>query len=192
MRNIIYIHGFASSGNSFKGNFLRKEFGEYVVSPNLSSHPLNDINTLKVIIEKYNNPILIGSSLGGFYAEYLSKKLHLDTLLINPLSKVVDIKPFIGTHTYFETGNRFDFTNNDFEDIKILSNEIKNYNLGEECRVILLSKDDDAIPYTDSLNHFTAKNESVTVYETGGHSFNQKEIILSKLNTLLNRIQHNT
>ncbi len=187
MRDIIYIHGFASSGNSFKGIFLREKYGKAVVTPNLSCHPLEDMTILKNIIKDLNNPILIGSSLGGFYAWYLSKTECLDALLINPLSKVEDMKPYIGTHEYFETGLKFNFTNGDFQDLLILAGELKTNNSGTEKRTVLVAKDDSVIPYNISLKQFVGIYENVEVYDTGGHSFNEKEIILNNLKKLMLR-----
>ncbi|WP_462159086.1 YqiA/YcfP family alpha/beta fold hydrolase [Pseudoalteromonas sp. GB56] len=82
---LIYIHGFNSSELSQKavqlGEYLDLWSGEYVV-PRLHHNPATAIEQLESIIDK--ETALIGSSLGGFYATYLSQKHHLPAVLVNP------------------------------------------------------------------------------------------------------------
>ena len=85
---IIYIHGFGSSAQGFKAKQFREYFtnkGERFIAPSLSYVPQLAISTLEDIIENCGSDVkLIGSSLGGFYALYLSEKYNLKAVLINP------------------------------------------------------------------------------------------------------------
>ena len=83
---ILYIHGFASSSLSNKVKLLRERFGE-VVAFDLSVAPRRAVKKLEAFIEEQydkTNITLIGSSLGGFYAIYISQKYDLKAVLINP------------------------------------------------------------------------------------------------------------
>lgn len=185
MRDIIYLHGFASSGNSAKGQFLREKYLDKAYTPNLKCHPKEDILQVEKMLKHLDNPILIGSSLGGFYVEYLSKTYNLDALLINPLTSVQDIKPFIGINTYFETGEKFNFSLEDFSYLVYLSTTLKDYKIGTEKREIIVAKDDKVIPFSKTVEHFINKNDFLTLYDSGGHSFNNFDVInhhLEKLN----------
>lgn len=184
MRNIIYLHGFASSGNSIKGDFLREKYSNLAFTPSLKCHPESDILEIEGIIKHLNNPILVGSSLGGFYAEVLSKKYHLDALLINPLTHIEDMKPFIGRHSYFETGKNFEFTFTDYSYLLYLSDNLKNYKEGSEHREIIVAKDDKIIPYQKTINYYKHDNDNITIYENGGHSFNNLDVIEEHLEKL--------
>lgn len=177
MRKLIYIHGFASSGNSTKGGFLKNVYGNFAVTPSLTCHPKDDIVELEQIISEVINPLLIGSSLGGFYAEYLSRKNNLDALLINPLTDVCDIYPYIGQHKYFETGQYFNFTNEDYQNLIHFSDSMTDFELVNGNRSVLVAKDDNVIPYQKTVDHFTGKNDSMYIHDTGGHTFNRLDLI---------------
>jgi predicted esterase YcpF (UPF0227 family) len=93
MRNspsVVYIHGFNSSPASFKAQQLHRAWlqlglsEEQLLIPDLHHHPERALAQLQSVIEQLNQPVLIGSSLGGFYATYLAEQYHLKALLINP------------------------------------------------------------------------------------------------------------
>jgi uncharacterized protein len=108
---LLYIHGFASSGHSHKGQLLRKHFEE-VYTPSLSHIPALAIETLEQFIEALPQPpLLLGSSLGGYYALFLSQRLSLPAVLINP---VVHLRPgieqLVGMKHHYYDGSQFEFT----------------------------------------------------------------------------------
>ncbi len=82
---ILYIHGFASSSKATKANLLRKSFNN-VESIDLNPKPTIAITQLSDFIQKQKDKkiLLIGSSLGGYYSLYLSKKFNLNVVLVNP------------------------------------------------------------------------------------------------------------
>lgn len=93
MRNspaVVYIHGFNSSPASFKAQRLRRAWLQLglpeaqLLIPELHHHPERAIVQLQEAIAQLEQPVLIGSSLGGFYATYLAEQYHLKALLINP------------------------------------------------------------------------------------------------------------
>ncbi|MCK9534538.1 MAG: esterase [Pseudomonas sp.] len=93
MRNspsVVYIHGFNSSPASCKAQQLRRAWlqlglsEEQLLIPELHHHPERAIAQLQNAIAQLDQPVLIGSSLGGFYATYLAEQHHLKALLINP------------------------------------------------------------------------------------------------------------
>ena len=90
-QRVIYIHGFNSSEKSFKA----VRFGEYMAHcgveycvPRLSHEPFHAIIQIEQLLTP--NTVLLGSSLGGFYATYLSQKYQLPAVVINPA-----VKPFL-------------------------------------------------------------------------------------------------
>lgn len=96
-KNILYIHGFNSSPLSIKAEHTRKYFLNHFPEvnfycPQLISNPKGAINQLENIIrasEPEDLWYLMGSSLGGYFASYLSEKYNLPSVLINPA-----IRPF--------------------------------------------------------------------------------------------------
>lgn len=108
---LLYIHGFASSGHSHKGQLLRKHFEE-VYTPSLSHIPALAMETLEQFVDAMPTPpLLLGSSLGGFYALYLSQRLSLPAVLINPVVMLrPEIEQLVGLQRHYYDGSQFEFT----------------------------------------------------------------------------------
>lgn len=94
-KTIIYLHGFQSSSQSQKANilaaYLQENFpnlGFY--SPNLPFAPYATRELISRELKNFEKPVLMGSSMGGYYAAYFSQVLKLPAVLINP---VVDANP---------------------------------------------------------------------------------------------------
>lgn len=87
--SILYIHGLNSSPTSTKASQLLKVAEHCGIArqlrvPALHHHPRQAILQLQAAVAELGRPLLVGSSLGGFYATYLAEQHGLDALLINP------------------------------------------------------------------------------------------------------------
>ena len=86
--NIIYLHGFQSSSSSIKGQLLKHyceaHSGWQVHLPDLNMPPHLALEKLTALIQELDQVVLVGSSLGGFYATQLVAKLAVPAVLINP------------------------------------------------------------------------------------------------------------
>ncbi|MCX6162912.1 MAG: esterase, partial [Ignavibacteriae bacterium] len=105
---ILYIHGFASSGNATKAGILKEymQGREDVLSPDLPYAPEEAIKLLESIIDGAEEDVTVfGSSLGGFYALYLASKYDVKISLINPAVYAHrGLKSYIGKNTNYSTG----------------------------------------------------------------------------------------
>ena len=86
---ILYIHGLNSSPTSTKASQLLKVaehcgIAQQLRVPALHHHPRQAMAQLQAAVAELGRPLLVGSSLGGFYATYLAEQHGLDALLINP------------------------------------------------------------------------------------------------------------
>lgn len=86
---IIYLHGFRSSPLSKKGQQLKQYCAEHhhtVHLPDLNCAPETVITAISYYIESLlpQQVVLVGSSLGGFYASYFVAKYACPAVLINP------------------------------------------------------------------------------------------------------------
>jgi len=169
---IIYIHGFASSAYSNKAQILKKEFSEHshnIIAPSLSHIPTLAIETLKELIEAfsiYEEVYLIGSSLGGYYALYLSHLYNIPAVLINPaLQPEFTLKKYIPSTTNYYDGSEFEYRQSHIESLqKYRVEESSTSNI-----FLMLQKGDEVIDYTIALKKL---NGVKTVVEEGGdHSF---------------------
>lgn len=92
MENVtfFYFHGFASSGNSRTAELLRQAYPHAkVVSPTYNTRNAHEaVKTLsKEIAETVSSKdfvIFVGTSLGGFFANFFSNKMLIPSVLINP------------------------------------------------------------------------------------------------------------
>jgi len=110
-RPLLYIHGFASSAHSHKAAVLHRHFGK-VFAPSLSHIPRLAVETLEEFIRALpDSPLLVGSSLGGYYALYLSQHFRLPAVLINPVVNLqLPLSQVIGMNRHYYDGSRFEFT----------------------------------------------------------------------------------
>lgn len=84
---ILNIHGFRSCGDNAKAAFLRDLFPEVqIVSPTLPLAPHKALEVLESEIERCGKPLemIVGSSLGGFYAYVLCCRYRVPAVLLNP------------------------------------------------------------------------------------------------------------
>ena len=114
---ILYLHGFCSSPASWKSQLLGAEMARlglagHFCCPALSPVPAVAMANVCRLIEASSRPItLVGSSLGGHYANYLAEKYDLRAVLINPAAvDRLDLGKFLGEHANFHSGERFVFT----------------------------------------------------------------------------------
>ena len=87
--SILYIHGFNSAPSSKKATQLvevmaRLGLGDQLRVPALHHHPREAIGQLEQAISQLDRPLLVGSSLGGYYATHLAERHGLKALLVNP------------------------------------------------------------------------------------------------------------
>jgi len=90
---IIYLHGFNSGGTSQKAAWLREQLAPIVLfSPTYTPHRAHEaarelrkfISRLRRESERDPKLMLIGSSLGGFWAQYFAPEFEAALVLINP------------------------------------------------------------------------------------------------------------
>lgn len=66
-KNIIFLHGYESSGQGFKGQYLRTIFPE-ILTPNFTGELRARMDQLIPILDQQDQWIIIGSSFGGLMA----------------------------------------------------------------------------------------------------------------------------
>ncbi len=173
---VIFIHGFGSSGLAGKATAFRAYFKEKnipYIAPSLSFIPKLAISTLEELIDSYDDVHLIGSSLGGYYALYLSQKYDLKTVLINPSlhpDKTLNSYTKEPAMAYYD-GSSFSWRPSHVQSLeayKLSKDQIKSENY-----FLLLQKGDDVLDYQEALCMLPKVK---TILEEGGsHSFDRIE-----------------
>ena len=114
--SILYIHGFNSAPESKKATQLisvmqRMGLAEQLRVPALHHHPREAMAQLQAAISQLGRPLLVGSSLGGYYATWLAEQHGLKALLVNPaVSPHRMFDGYLGTQTNHYSGQTWDLT----------------------------------------------------------------------------------
>jgi predicted esterase YcpF (UPF0227 family) len=107
---IVYLHGLSSAGSSHKAAVLRERLAPIpVLSPTYPAHLAEQaVQQLSHEMARYaakaaglDQPlVLAGSSMGGFYGQYLARRFPVDHLvMINPALRPWDLlKQVVGWH----------------------------------------------------------------------------------------------
>lgn len=114
---LLYIHGLNSSAMSKKatqltGLMVRLGLGEQLRVPDLHHHPRQALVQLEAAIDELGGrPLLVGSSLGGYYATHLAERHSLKAVLINPAVNPHQLfDGFLGTQRNLYTGESWELT----------------------------------------------------------------------------------
>ena len=108
--HLLYLHGFRSSPLSAKAQFLTQWMSTH--RPHISWHcpqlpvsPLEAQNMLQRDIEHWphHQMVVIGSSLGGYYATWIASHYQCKAVLLNPaIEPARDLKKYIGEHPVWQ------------------------------------------------------------------------------------------
>lgn len=171
MQHILYIHGFLSSPQSAKAQqmraFARQRPDLQLMVPALPVDPAQALAILEECIAASPQlPVLIGSSLGGFYANILAARHGLRAVLINPAVHPHKLlSAYAGEQRNYHTG---------------IASEVKpeHFALLESLEVapvhpsrlwVLLETGDETLDYRQAESFYSACRIDVTV--GGSHTY---------------------
>lgn len=117
---VVYLHGFRSSPNSSKAVKTKEAIKAlstmsnpiHWYCPQLLASPKQSMDMVIEYIQA--NPvdrlIVIGSSLGGFYANYLAERYQCKAVTLNPAVRAPrELAPHVGVMTAYDSDEPFDF-----------------------------------------------------------------------------------
>jgi predicted esterase YcpF (UPF0227 family) len=176
MSKILYLHGFGSCGEGNKSSALRAHFGEEkVLSPDLPYSPQDVINYIKKLITDEKITLLIGSSLGGFYATYFAEKFALPAVLINPsVTPWQTLEKHVGWQERFCDGEAFEFKAAYLTQLKKLQVNPQRGNY-----LVLLQSEDEVLDYHIAKSFY--QKYKVVVEYGGNHRFENITSYLSMI-----------
>lgn len=115
--SVLYLHGFNSSPLSFKAQQLISHWQQAGLPPDLlfvpalPNEPRAAIALLEGWLTEQESVVLVGSSLGGYYATWLAEKYSCKALLINPAVRPhLRFQQYLGPQQNFSTGERWVLT----------------------------------------------------------------------------------
>jgi predicted esterase YcpF (UPF0227 family) len=113
---IVYLHGFRSSPASRKAVQIRDALAQRgraadYLCPQLPASPRRAIEIAQAAcgLEDPARLMLIGSSLGGYYATWLAERIGCRAVLLNPaITPYEDLKAHLGRQPVFFSGESID------------------------------------------------------------------------------------
>lgn len=173
---IIYFHGFASKGGGPKEAMLRERFAGRVgvYGPTLPPHPKDVAAVVRDIMHQTHlyKPgvpnVFVGSSLGGFYAQYFASKWGCHAVLVNPATRPAKgLMGYLGTvKDYY--GGQFEWTMDDIETLENMEYELARDPLPGPQTHLFVTANDDVIDMHETMRHIPNR-AWCQVLPDGGH-----------------------
>ena len=176
--SLLYIHGFASCGVGNKVETLCKHYGAgHVVSPDLPVAPLKAIELLQQLIEQNHFTLLVGSSLGGYYAEFLNARYGIPAVLINPATQPFKgLAGYVGVNTNWCTNEPFEWRAEYLEQLKSMFRESPTM---KAQFLVLLQTGDEVLDYRLAEQRYS--QQRVIIEQGGNHRFENLQDYLPEI-----------
>ena len=158
-KKVMYVHGFGSSAQSGTVHRLREVLcNATIIAEDVPLHPQEAITMLRELCEREKPDLIIGTSMGGMYAEML---YGYDRILINPALAIGDT---MVTHGLTGAQHFFNPRKDGIQDFIVTKAMVKEYkeitthcfsglNDEERRRVVGLFGDRDDLVHTYDLFH---------------------------------------
>jgi predicted esterase YcpF (UPF0227 family) len=176
---VLYLHGFNSSPESRKAQqfklFCESRSTAEVLVPALPHHPAEAMVLLWQLVTKYEPVLLVGSSLGGFYATALAEASGVKAALLNPAVAPCDHlgEGFLGPHRNPYTGETWEFTRSHAEALQVLT--LPNITRPERY-LLLVQTGDEVLDYRLAVDYYRGCRQLVQA--GGSHAFDDFNAVL--------------
>ncbi len=161
-------------------NHFCNDNGFKFIAPNLD---YQDIPAIIEILTKLENQLdsegydvtFIGTSLGGFFAEYMAWETLTKGILINPaINPSTTLKRYIGKIKNFANGNQCEWTLENCEVFVKYENELAKFPYTDIPRTVILDRGDEVIDVKKTIEKYKGKT-SLEIFEGGSHRFDHIE-----------------
>ncbi len=182
--NILYLHGFQSSPLSFKARLISDRIGQErefrYFCPQLPLSPAKSIEIARHCIDAYSpeSVVVIGSSLGGYYANWLAEQYHCRAILLNPVIDPWKIKILenIPDRSDLRVREWLDFRQKYCDEL----NAIRVSYITDPKRYLLFAaKEDELLDWQLMQTHYWGANQ--VIIEGGDHGLSGFEAYLEKV-----------
>jgi len=166
---LVYLHGFRSSPNSTKavmtGEAVRAlssvENTYEWYCPQLLSSPKQSMDMVVKHIDQSeaNRIVIIGSSLGGFYTNYLAEKYRCKGIVLNPAVYAArELEPHVGMMTAYDSEEPFDFKAEYIDQLRALQVDA----IGDPHRYFLIAaKGDELLDWKEMVAFYSGAQQLV-------------------------------
>ncbi|MBU3541485.1 YqiA/YcfP family alpha/beta fold hydrolase [Polynucleobacter sp. UB-Tiil-W10] len=166
---IVYLHGFRSSPRSSKAVMT----GEAIKALSTLEHPIEwycpqllaspkasmDMVVKHIDESTHDRLIVVGSSLGGYYTNYLAEKYGCKAIALNPAVRAPkELASHVGMLTSYDTDEPYDFRPEYIEELKALQVEV----ISNPTRYFLMAaKGDELLDWQEMVDFYPGAHQLV-------------------------------
>ena len=166
---LVYLHGFRSSPRSSKAvmtgqavRALNNKDEQYEwYCPQLLASPKESMNMVTQYINasKADKVVVVGSSLGGFYTNYLAEKYDCIGIALNPAVRAArELEPHVGMMTAYDSDEPFDFRAEYIDELKAL--QVATITRPERY-FLIAAKGDELLDWQEMVDFYTGAKQLV-------------------------------
>ena len=176
LQHLLYLHGFRSSPQSAKARQTLAYFAEHyphitVSCPQLPVSPQEATQLIQQIVRDWPHATMavIGSSLGGYYANWLSHQVGCPAVLLNPAAYPArDLEKYMGeTHSWHNPDEKLFFQPHFIGELQALQIDPDISSLTAP-QLAVIAKGDEVLNWQEMWQHYRQAHQHIV--EGGDHA----------------------